>query len=122
MKKTVVVLMLMFSAGTAFAAHDEWTADDTKRQAAYLLVYVADWNQTRYIATHKNIMEINPILGEHPSVSRVDGYFMAVAVIHTGIAYLLPAEWRKAFQYVTLGFEAGIVTGNYYRSGIQISF
>lgn len=123
MKKILLVLLaLMLSSNVAFAAHDEWTDDDTAREAAYLMLHTIDWGQTRYIATHpKDMSEVNPILGKHPSVSSVDEYFLTTAILHAGIAYSLPAEWRKRFQYISIGFEAVGTTWNF-MGGVQISF
>lgn len=122
MKNILLALVLLFLSNTAFAEHDEWTADDTKRQAVYYVFHVIDWGQTRYIADHpKQYYELNPIIGEHPTTGRVDGYFLATALLHTGIAYVLPSDWRKGFQYVTIVFEAGVTNRNR-NIGVKIDF
>ena len=122
MKKLFLLLVLLASSNTAFAGHDEWTADDTKRQAVYLSLHTIDWGQTRNIAKNPELYrEVNPVIGEHPSTGRVDGYFVATALLHTGIAYVLPAEWRKGFQYVTIVIEAGVTNRNR-NLGIKIDF
>lgn len=121
MKKIIVSLILLGLANVA-VAHDEWTADDTKRQVAYYVLHTVDWGQTRDIAKNpKMFHELNPIIGEHPTIGRVNGYFVTTALIHTGIAYILPAEWRKGFQYVTIGVEAGVTSMNY-KTGIRVNF
>jgi hypothetical protein len=66
-------------------------------------------------------IETNNYLGEHPSMGKVNTYFVTTALIHTGIAYVLPADWRKAFQYITIGVEAG-VTANNARIGVKMHF
>lgn len=112
----------MLAMSNTAIAHDEWTTSDTKRQAVYLTLHTIDWAQTRYIAKNPDKWrELNPLIGEHPSVGRVDGYFATGALLHTGIAYVLPEKWRKGFQYVTIGIEAGITARNYHL-GIKTSF
>lgn len=122
MKETLVFLVLLTISNVVSAAHDEWTTDDTKRQAVYLALHTLDWGQTRYIAKNPTLFhELNPFLGKDPSVGQVDGYFAATALIHTGVAYALPADWRKKFQYITIGARAGITARNYYL-GIKTDF
>lgn len=122
MKEFLLALILLASSNVAFAEHDEWTADDTKRQAVYLVLHTIDWGQTRNIANNpKQYYEINPVIGEHPTTGRVNGYFLATALLHTGIAYVLPADWRKSFQYVTIVIEAGVTNRNR-NLGVKIDF
>lgn len=132
-----VVLAFLSMPGQAVAV-DDWSKADTARHAAYLTLHVIDWGQTRYIALHPDrYFEINPLLGEHPTVKTVDNYFLVTAAVSTSVAYLLPhvgrllpekyqsafrvTQWRAAFQYLTIGIEAGLVQHNY-RMGIKIAF
>lgn len=90
-------------------------------QAGYLVLHVADWGQTRNIVHRADTgcdgaptcIERNPILGRNPSIKRVDSYFLFTAVAHTAISYALPPAWRRGWQYVTIGVEAGVVGYNY---------
>lgn len=117
--KLLLAIILMFPS-VSFA--DEWTSDDTKRQAVYLTLHAVDWMQTRHIAKNPTLFsESNPLLGRHPSVSKVNKYFIATALMHTGISYALPPEYRKVFQYITIGVQAGYVTHNY-NVGVKIGF
>lgn len=124
MKRTLLafamLINLVFSGPVN--AHDEWTTDDTKREAVYMAFHVIDWSQTRYIAKNLDkVHELNPFLGKDPSVAQVDRHFAVGALLHTGIAYALPKEWRKKFQYITIGMEAGITARNYH-IGIKMDF
>ena len=104
------------------ATAGDWNTQDTRFEAAYLVLHAVDWSQTRYIAAHpERFIEDNPILGEHPSDAEVNRYFLLTGLIHAGIAYALPSDWRRGFQLVTIGIEAGTVARNY-RIGIRSEF
>jgi hypothetical protein len=120
MSKFIFVLLLLSSS--AFA-QEEWTSGDTYREAAYLTVHVIDWLQTREIAKNPDKWtEQNPIIGApYPNIDRVDGYFALTALAHIGVAYILPAEWRKGFQYFTIGSQSAVVVHNI-GLGIRIPF
>lgn len=91
-------------------------------QAAYLILHTADWGQTLDIAKNPgDYYEVNPLLGDHPSVKRANSYMAFSALTHTGIAYTLPPPWRRRFQQVTIGLKAGIVGYNY-SIGLRINF
>ena len=110
--------MLLISA-PCFA--DDWTSADTKREAVYLTLHSMDWMQTRYIAKNPSFHEQNDLVGRNPSIGKVNNYFVATALLHVGVAYLLPTEYRKAFQYITIGMEIGAVAHNY-QIGIKLDF
>ena len=92
---------------------DEWTTSDTYREATYIAIDSMDWAQTREIAHDpKKYREQNGFLGDHPSVQRVDAYFVSAALVHYAIARMLPSDYRAGFQYVTIGIELGWVQHN----------
>ena len=107
----------------ALPAHaGDWSYGDTRREAIYLTLHALDWAQTRTIARHpERWTERNPILGEHPSVGRVDRYFALTAVGHVGVAHALPPEWRKWFQRSTITLEA-VIVGRNRHLGIAVDF
>lgn len=110
--KTALFIILTVTSLCAIAA-DDWTTEDTYREAAYLAVDAVDWAQTRNIARNPDKWhEQNGVLGEHPTVSQVDNYFISMAVAHVVIAHVLPADYRSAFQYITLGAEISCVGHN----------
>lgn len=118
----ILVLLSVAMCAPPAPAADSWTPADTRREAAYLALHITDWGQTRNIAKNpKRFHELNPVLGEHPSVAEVDRYFIAAAAVHAAVAYALPAEWRSGFQYVTIGIEAGVTAMNC-RTGIRVDF
>lgn len=112
-------IFLLLVSSSAFA--DDWSRADSYREAAYLTLHTMDWAQTRNIARNPAYYEQNSILGKHPSVSQVNQYFAATAALQFAVAYYLPPEYRKAFQYITLGIEFGAVTHNI-SLGIKATF
>jgi hypothetical protein len=102
---------------------DDWSKDDTLRQGVVLVLMAVDWQQTQEIAKHPELYsETNPVIGNNPTVHGVDNYFLASAIIKTGISYALPAgKWREAWQYVNIGFGIKSVANNY-NLGIRIQF
>ena len=113
-------LLLFCISFHAFA--DEWTSADTKHELVYLVLHSTDWMQTRYISKNPSYLyEQNNILGKHPSIAKVNNYFAATALMHFGVAYLLPREYRRSFQYITMGVEIGAITHNY-QIGIKLNF
>lgn len=90
---------------------------------------MADWGQTRNIvhradtgcAGDPTCIERNPFLGRNPSIRRVDTYFAVTALAHTAISYALPPDWRRGWQHITIGLEAGVVGYNY-SIGLKMDF
>jgi len=101
-----------------------------------------DWGQTRTIAMERTqgytwsnpdgsggtiyggkpkYTEINPILGDHPSVGRVNRYFAASLVINNAVYFLLPEKWRNYYALGVGTIEAGFVLHNNF-AGVRISW
>ena len=138
--RTIIAIFLFLFAVPSNA--DEWTKADVYRQSAYYVLHVADWRQTLYGAKHLyEFVETNPFLGDgklpHPSDSDVNKYFITTGILHVAASHYLPKagrllpetwqrtlyvdHWRKAFQYVTISVQAGVVYSNY-RVGAKIIF
>lgn len=121
-----LIIAVIFVLASIFSppvhAESNWTTTDTVWQAAVLTTLALDWSQTRTIAKNPDkYHELNPILGEHPSVGRVNGYFAAVTLGHTAVAILLPTKvetfgykWnpRRVWQATTVAVEVGAITNN----------
>lgn len=116
----IVLVVMALAASTAHA--DDWRTDDTQREIAYMVLHAMDWAQTRNIARNPDKWyENNIILGKHPSTDRVDAYFALTGVLHYAVSEALPVEYRSAWQYVSIGFEAGVV-GRNLELGIGVRF
>jgi hypothetical protein len=123
----VLGLLLVVLAGCSPAWADDWTREDTYRQTALTALLVVDWAQTRWIVKHPDPIngvqhsEGNPLLGSHPSVGRVNNLLAASIIAQAGIAYMLPPEWRRGWQHVWIGIEAGAVFHNH-SVGVKLEF
>lgn len=115
-----LLLLALFFSPTAFA--DDWSSADTAREAVYLTLHTIDWGQTRYAAKHPDrFHEINPLIGEHPSINHVNKYMVTSALLHVTVANVLPPPWRERFQYVTIGIKASLVAYNF-SAGVRLDF
>ncbi|HZF19517.1 MAG TPA: hypothetical protein VE008_07400 [Burkholderiales bacterium] len=107
---------------SAARAGDDWTTSDTVRQGILTGLIITDWAQTREIVAHpEKYRERNPFLGAYPSQGKLNNIVALSIVGSAVISYVLPRQWREAFQYVWIGAEAVTVIHN--RSiGIRIPF
>ena len=103
-----IFLLLVCSSSYA----DNWTSSDTKREIAYQTLAAVDWLQTRNIARNPAYHEQNAVLGLHPSIGQVNNYFLITGLAHYLIADYL-TEWRRPFQWVTVGIEFGAIAHNF---------
>jgi hypothetical protein len=119
------VALAMFALLAAFlCSHAK--ADDTNPNAptpvtewVYQGASFADMLTTIDIAKHPNqYYEINPILGKHPSVGLVVGYFSTTHVLHYLITREMvrenvPAPIVQTWEALGIGLEVGLVAHNY---------
>jgi hypothetical protein len=124
MKYILVLLILLIPvlANAEYKFAEDWTWQDTARQAGVVSLLVVDMGQTLYIAGHPDEWrDINPILGEHPDEGKVWGYFISCAVVHTLVSLALPPKSRAIWQYSTIAVE-GLVVGRNYGIGIGMEY
>jgi hypothetical protein len=109
LKKLLLSLLLAISP---LSASDPWTRADTLREVSYVLLCTADLLQTQQIRNTPGAHETNPILGSYPSNGTINTYFLVSAIIHVGVAYMLPTKYRIAYQELTIGFQVAVVLCN----------
>ncbi len=85
-----------------------------------------DWAQTRYISAHPDgYRELNPLLGSHPSIGRVNTHFAGAMLADWAIGNWLRDEFgddpRKTWLIAVSVIEGGIVAHNY-RIGARFNF
>lgn len=114
MPKTIASLAILLCL-SSIAHADEWTKTNTALQLTWTAMHVLDWSQTRAIAKNPDRYweKVNPILGTHPSVSKVDTYFAATTVGSLLVAYVLPHPWREVFQGASIGVSAYCISINF---------
>jgi hypothetical protein len=126
----ITAVLLLCLTTPALAADWTWSREDTVREAVGLGLTVIDYGQTMDIASRDDRVELNPILGPHPSREEVRDYFLAVIVLHPLISAALPAEAnlfgykakpRMAWQYFYIGVEATATVSNF-NGGLRLRF
>ncbi len=81
-----------------------------------------DWLQTRYIAAHaEQFQETNRMLGQHPSMGRVDAYFACGIAGIAVVSQVLPTPARRWFLGNVATLEFAVLAGNR-RIGIGMQF
>lgn len=105
MRAFVLALALL-----ALPAHArDWTDEEIAWGTAAAVAHVIDWGQTRYIARHPDQWcELNPVLGEHPSLGGVNRYFLASGALMFAAAHYMP-QYRSTLLKVW--FAVGVASG-----------
>jgi len=86
------------------------------------LSIAADWGQTRYISSHPDqFHERNLLMGMHPSVGKVDAYFVGYLLAHNGVMIALPKKYRPYYAGAVTAYEAHLVIQNN-SIGIKVDF
>lgn len=99
MKFFLVFLILIYFVPTAQAE------ENTPLKIVGNLLLLVDWHQTRQIANHPEIYyEKNKFLGKHPSVKKVDSYFIAAIIGINLLDYVIKDE------KISNAFWIGIIT------------
>jgi len=84
---------------------------------------IADWGQTRNIAYNPQQYEevYNPILRGHPSMGRVNAWFLGSLVVNNGVMVALPKKYRPYYAGAVSAVETHFVISNN-QIGIKVDF
>lgn len=103
-------------------AADEWSKRDIWAELAWQGLWAVDYLQTRTIAKNPDrYWEANPLLTRHPSVTKVDAYFLTLALLHLFITDRLPKEHRPIWQILSITTSVVLMVNNF-SIGIKIKF
>lgn len=86
-----------------------------------------DWNQTRKLTSPANgpngmnYFERNPLMDKYPAAGDVNRYFMVGMALTTGLAYVLPTDYRRLFLGGTIVIESAFIANNH-RIGLRVGF
>lgn len=127
MTKNIIIcikslIILMFCSNICFAETRPWTDEEKYWGAALGVALLADWSSTRYAARHgwNGVIENNPLLGETPSVSKLDRHFLiGIPLLYFGID-----RFEKNRKFLLMGFT-GIelyAAHNNARVGLRFQF
>lgn len=113
MKKFIATLSLL-TALSAHAGYNDWATDTQDKFKISTGLLVVDAMQTVTIAQNPTIWtEVNPILGAHPSVSAVLGYFGIVIALHYVITDALKPEHKNTYLNGVTALESVVVVHNF---------
>jgi hypothetical protein len=120
MKKLIALLLLVCNAAQAELLED-WSETDKRLFIASQAALMIDWKQTREIASNPSQYgERNKILGEHPSMARVNTYFASALVANYLIADYL-TNYRTEYLSGIVLFEVSVI-GHNKNLGLKIGF
>lgn len=94
--------------------------EEAVTEATFAMVLLAvwvlciDWVQTRWIADHPGFLELNPILGAHPSLGRVNAYFTVAIVALIAVTFALPWPYGFYGAMVVALIEVVVIARNSY--------
>ena len=126
MNRSAIIAILAFLLIPQAIPASEWFTPLTNKEVAAQAVFTGltllDWNQTLQIARHpEEYSETNPVLGEHPSVGKVNTLMSLGIVSHAFVTWAIPKEYRPYWQYIWIGIETQSVHMNW-QSGLRINF
>ena len=119
--KTLLAFLLCLPL-LATAAPDPWDDTDVALGITAATAFAIDWKQTQVIAQNPTKWhELNPILGEHPTLRAVNQHFILNGLVIGGVAEYLPSTYRKWYLGSTAVVEAAFATHNY-KIGLRFAF
>jgi hypothetical protein len=100
-----------------------WNSTHTALAGAFVVTLLVDAAQTRELARHgwTNFRESNPLLGDRPSVGRVNSYTLMAGLGVLGAAAALPPRVRPWLLGAAIAVQAFTVGGSV-RNGLPIRF
>ena len=91
-----------------------WTNEELGMGLAALAVTTMDWAQTRHIARNPDVWaEMNPLLGKHPDIARVNRHFALGILAGAALAHYFP-QYRMAGLKTLFVIEAFVAGRNAY--------
>ena len=127
MKKTILILIIILAIPASSyawerAPENRWTMENTLWEGFNVIVQTIDWGQSYNIVNNPDrYYETNKLLGPHPSKKEVDKFFITSIVGHAVISYVLPKDYRQAWQLITLGMHIENA-GKNYAIGLRVDF
>lgn len=134
----IIVLILAFSlpAHAEYKFAENWSKTDTATESVFMLITSLDWAQTRWMVDqgwkwdgHYH-HEMNPFLGKHPSMDKVNVLIPAAIIGHALVAMTLPPTMkifdfkinpRRIWQVMWIGVESAAVIHNI-NVGVKFDF
>jgi hypothetical protein len=108
---------------TRLPARVSWTPSHSALASAFLVTLMIDAAQTRQLARQgwTGFRESNPLLGERPSVGRVNSYTALAGLGVLGAAAVAPPRLRPWLLGAAIAVQA-LTIGSSVRQGLPIRF
>jgi hypothetical protein len=108
---------------TGLPARVSWTPSHTALASAFVVTLLIDAAQTRELARQgwAGYRETNPLLGERPSIGRVNSYTALAGLGVLGAAAAAPARLRPWLLGAAVAVQA-LTIGSSMRQGLRIRF
>ncbi len=108
---------------TRLPARVSWTPSHTALASAFVVTLLIDAGQTRQLARNgwQGFRESNPLLGERPSVGRVNSYTALAGLSVLGVAAVAPRRLRPWVLGAAIAVQAFTIHGSV-RQGLPIRF
>lgn len=112
LRRLLAAMLGALAFSVTASAHADTT--DAALLGGALAALAVDWGQTRAIAQQPmRYEERNPILGQHPSIGRVNSYFALAMIGTAGLALALPREHSRIFLGGLILLETAVVVSNH---------
>lgn len=117
------LLLLLFLCWGSASANDEWTKEQKNWYIASNVAIIADWATTRNMTRRydEGFTERNFILGDRPSLQRLDLYFTGYLIGHYFLTDYLQGDTRLKYLKIVTFVEFGAV-GNNLSVGLRLRF
>jgi hypothetical protein len=114
----LMILLVLSIFNAVHADETNLNAPTPVTEWVYQGAAFADMLTTLDIAKHPNLVEENPLMGQHPSDGKVLGYFAATGLLHWAITRELvresvPSPVVQTWEALGIGLEVGMVAHNY---------
>ena len=115
MKKLIIVMticMVMWSQSAS--AFDRWTTEETVKEGLFLGLLYLDQAQLKYAVDNQcRGYTTSPFVGlQRGDRDKIETFFIASAILHPVIAYVLPKPYRTWWQVSGIVVEAYSVGSN----------
>jgi len=102
------------------AQSHRWTSTNVALAATATAGILIDWSQTNQ-AMQQGWIELNPFLGEHPSLRQLTTYNLVALSATLGVGAALPSRWRSVWFASVIALETYAITGNA-AAGLHVGF
>jgi hypothetical protein len=117
----LIPLLCLFGCSSLQELDNSLEKNALNIQIAHNSLIVADWAQTRFIATNNHYKEDNKHLGKNPTIEQVNRFFIREMIIQNSIPLIAPKPWRKYWHIVGSVYRYDFVQKNH-SIGIDFKF